>query len=359
MIVTSEFPPEPGGIGNHAYNLAKQLTLQKIEVTVCTDQRIPNSEIEKKFDGNEPFPIQRVRLRKTRSLMFVFRFFKIIKAVSAADMVIASGKFSLWAVALSSFLYKRKFIAVIHGSEVNFKKSFLKKSINFSLQRFDRVVAVSNYTKSLVKSLRLRHIEVIPNGFEIKGINKKTVGKLKGKPSLITVGSVTARKGQKNVITSLQEVLREFPKLHYHVVGNSQKKEEFLKFAKEQNVDGHITFYGSVSDVEKENLLERSDIFVMLSEQTKEGDVEGFGIALLEANYYGIPTIGSKNCGIEDAIENHKSGILIDNKNPKEFKNAIVKILDNYVDFQENSKLWASKFTWDIIIDKYIKIIKS
>ena len=39
LIVSSEFPPEPGGIGNHAYNIAKQLSMNNYTVTVVCDQR--------------------------------------------------------------------------------------------------------------------------------------------------------------------------------------------------------------------------------------------------------------------------------------------------------------------------------
>ena len=34
LILTTEFPPGPGGIGNHSYNLAKYLSLNEISVTV-------------------------------------------------------------------------------------------------------------------------------------------------------------------------------------------------------------------------------------------------------------------------------------------------------------------------------------
>ena len=39
LIVTSEFPPLPGGIGNHALNLANSLTNKKYKVSVLTDCR--------------------------------------------------------------------------------------------------------------------------------------------------------------------------------------------------------------------------------------------------------------------------------------------------------------------------------
>ena len=64
LIVTSEFPPKPGGIGNHAYNLASQLTTNKFKVRVIADQRIENIDEELDFDKTQPFNVVRIRLKK-------------------------------------------------------------------------------------------------------------------------------------------------------------------------------------------------------------------------------------------------------------------------------------------------------
>jgi len=97
----------------------------------------------------------------------------------------------------------------------------------------------------------------------------------------------------------------------------------------------------------------------MLSENLKNGDVEGFGIALLEANALGIPSIGASKCGIEDAIDNYSSGIVVDNNNPKAIKNAVQTILNSYPDYSNNAISWSHNFTWDKIINQYIKILNS
>lgn len=359
LLVTSEFPPLPGGIGNHAYNLAKHIGANNFEVKVISDQRSYNNEIEKKFDKDQKFSVVRIRKKKLRSFMYFDRVLKIMKEVSNNSIIIASGKFSLWVVALASFFYKRKYVAILHGTEVNFKNSLLNKSISISLKRFQKIITVSSYTKSLIDYLQLKNIEVIPNGFEKFNNNTFNQVKIKESPSLITVGSVTNRKGQLNVINALPSLIKKYPEIHYHIVGTPVQKEEFLERAKKINVDAYITFHGVITDEEKITLLKSSAIFVMLSNNTKAGDVEGFGIALLEANSLGVPTIGAKNCGIEDAILNNKSGILIDNKSHLEFANAIQKIIDNYEFFSNEALTWSSKFTWDIIIKKYINTLNS
>src|SRR5690606_17564112 len=166
LIVSSEFPPQPGGIGNHAYYLALYLSKNAFEVTVIADQRDVDATEEMRFDGSLPFVVKRIPIRSVRFLMYLQRIFITMQAFRQTDHVIATGKFSLWNVAFCSLFFKRNTMAVIHGTEVNFKSAVLRKSIDLSLKRFDHIVAVSSYTKQLVKHLK-KDVQVIPNGIDL------------------------------------------------------------------------------------------------------------------------------------------------------------------------------------------------
>lgn len=359
LLVTSEFPPQPGGIGTHAYHLAKHLEAESYEVNVIADQRSVSGEEEHTFDSRLSFKVHRVTLRRFRWLMYLKRIYLLFKMISSVDVVIASGKFSLWIVAFVSLFYKRQYIAVLHGSEVNFTNGLLRLSIHASLKRFSKLIAVSSYTKALVADIQ-KPVIVIPNGIDTTMLDSVLVHPiaLKGTPKLITVGNVTERKGQLNVIRQLPELLNVYPNLHYHCVGLPTTQAAFLKIAEDLNVANHITFHGRISESELYSYLQSSDIFVMLSRETQSGDVEGFGIALIEANYFGVPCIGAKGCGIEDAISDYKSGRLILPTDTEGFKIAINDILSHYDTYSTIAKTWSLQHAWSHIVTYYIKAIE-
>lgn len=357
LIVTSEFPPLPGGIGNHALNLATYLTKNSYEVNVLTDQRIQGNT-EKEFDSLKPFSVMRIPLRKIRLLMYLERLWLMFKLIKETDVVIASGKFSLWMVGLASVFYNRKSIAVIHGTEVNIKNSFLKTITNISLKKIKNVITVSNYTKGFVKGLDLKKLVTIPNGYTIENTNIKK-RRFNTFPNLVTVGRVSFRKGQINVIKALPQIKKEYPNVCYHMIGIDHEKSKLIKLAKELGVDENIIFYGKQKYTDLYAVVKSSDVFLMLSQNDSKGDIEGFGIAILEANYFGVPAIGSINCGIEDAIKNDYSGILVNPKSTSDICNGLNKILNNKTDFDKNALDWSLNFTWDKIILEYIKIIEN
>lgn len=360
LFLCSEFPPQPGGIGNHAHYLALALQKEGKQVQVLTDTRSMEGKPEIEFDASLPFAVYRIQRNKVILVSYINRFLKAVNLVKNTDVVIASGKFSLWMVFFLQLFYKKKYIAVIHGSEVLLPQKLQRKFTNLCLTKFDNVIAVSNYTKSLVEDIAIKNISVIPNGFKISRENETNA--IKKKPEklhLITVGNVSQRKGQHNVIKALPLLLKKFPALQYHIVGIPTERKKIENLAKILKITKHIIFHGKVSEKKKISLLKGSSIFIMLSENTQQGDVEGFGIAILEANALGLPGIGSLDCGIEDAIHNEKSGVLVNAHAPKEVLDAVEKINVNYTSFSKNAVAWSKHFSWDKIIKKYIKVIEN
>ncbi|MDG1804973.1 glycosyltransferase family 4 protein [Flavicella sp.] len=361
-FVTTEFPPEPGGIGNHAYNLANQLVSKGYKIDLICDYRKVNRIYEDEFDAQLNFEVTRIKVTKPRFLMYFIRLWKINHSIMNSDIVIASGKFSLWIVALISMIQNKKCYAVIHGSEVNLRSKILKIITNISLKRYSKIIAVSNFTKSLISDLNLPYVTVIPNGFELFEENNLTNdenNKSKDSLNFITVGSITDRKGQLNFIEAIPKLLSSYPNLHYHMIGNPMEKGKILERIIDLGIDKNITIHGVVSDSQKQNILKMSDVFVMLSNNTATGDVEGFGIAILEANSLGIPAIGSEKCGIEDAIDNKHTGILVNPKNVNEIHDAVIEVIANFSFYKKNSKTWSENFSWELIGERYIKIIEA
>ncbi|MEM5564573.1 glycosyltransferase family 4 protein [Psychroserpens sp. AS72] len=359
VIVTSEFPPQPGGIGNHAFNLALHLYEQDFEVQVIADQRSETGKEEDKFDQTLPFSITRIKRLSFRYKMYLKRVLMTRNSINQASFIIATGKFSLWNVGLLSIFRNVPTMAVIHGTEVNFKSFFLRKSIDSALKRFDKIVAVSNYTKDLVSHLN-RNVNVIPNGINLSDweLTETSGFELQGKPALTTVGRVSSRKGQLNVIRQLPELIKKFPELHYHCIGIPTEAEAFSKEAKQLKVESYITFHGSVNAQTLKNMLSKTDVFVMLSSEDKSGDVEGFGIAILEANVFGVPAIGSRDCGIEDAIKPNESGELVAYDDSEQLSMALERILSHKATYQKGALNWAKQHDWANIIKEYMKLIE-
>jgi phosphatidylinositol alpha-1,6-mannosyltransferase len=363
IIISSEFPPLPGGIGNHAYCLAFELFKNAKEVKVITDVRADKEEDELVFDLDLPFEVKRISKFKIRIFTYLIRiYYALIEAFSSNRRTfILSGKFSIWIGGLMKFIRpNHKYIAVVHGSEINAGGKFAKKYTAWCLSKFTKVIAVSKFTKNLIlENKTIEDIVVINNGFSSLNENEFLLNRRKNTDELniITVGNVTFRKGQNNVISALPAIKKVFPNVQYHIVGIPTEKATFKTLANELGVKENITFHGAITDIELKEIMIQADVFFMLSNVLENGDVEGFGIAVLEANAFGIPAIGSKNSGIADAIKNKYSGQLVDPKNEIEIVDSLIDIMNDFEEYSNNAIKWSKQFSWEIVIKKYLEII--
>lgn len=363
ILITSEFPPLPGGIGNHAYHLANQLTQNNYEVAVCTDQRSSVFADDLRFDSEQSFTIRRIKRHSFSILTYLQRIwigFQLV-FINKPETIIASGKFSLWLSAFLKLIFpKKQFLAVLHGSELFAGSKISQKLTHWSLKQFDDLIAVSHFTKELALSVDgSLSVKIINNGFSIPGkpIDSNAVN-IKGYPKLVTVGNVTYRKGQQNLIKALPKIREKFPNVHYHIIGLPTEQIVFEKLAQSLDVSDAVTFHGALSNDDLYAVVASCEISVMLSERLNNGDVEGFGIAVLEANALGLPSIGSSNSGIADAIKKHYSGQLVLPNDIDSITMALENIMDDYDVYSANAKVWAEGFEWQIVIKNYLNVIE-
>lgn len=360
VVISSEFPPGPGGIGHHAFSLVQSLTRGGWEVTVLSTSDYADAAVVKTFDKKLPFTV--IRYPETPVIKYILRLLQIASVIRKGkfERVFLTGKFSLWAgLFIRIFFSDVETLAILHGSEINLPNRFLRWLTHTSIRVANSIVAVSEFTRSLLPPVirDRRVIELIPNGIDYPTLSVMETSlsvSLCGYPRLITVGHVSPRKGQHRVIKALPALVKKYPKVHYHIIGRPINREQLEQLAISLGVLGHISFHGVVAEHrDLAAYYRKADVFMLLSENQPNGDVEGFGIVALEANVFGVPVIGAKYCGVEDAVKIAKSGFLVDGDDPEEVLIAVDACIASKEELTVGSVAWAKEHDWDLIVEQY------
>ncbi len=359
LIVSTEFPPMPGGIGNHTFHLANELYDNHRRVIVLTEERYNTHKEWRQFCDSVNFTIVGISRNKLIFYTYLKRiFYFFYLSIKLQPVTFFSGKFSIWLAAFNPS--KKRSFAIVHGSEINCGGIF-KFIFHRGLQKVNNIISVSNFTnKILIENYVLNNEKcvVINNGFNFDNKEFQGYKKIKSTLKFITIGGMHRRKGQHNFICALPQLISEFGEILYTIAGLPKEIDRLKELAIHLNVINNVRFIISPSNHELVQLLNDSDIFIMLSENLENGDFEGFGIAILEAMSLGLPAIGSKNSGIEDAISNHYSGVLVNHSNIEEIKNAVNDIQLNYQKYSINAIEWSKKFRWKNVIEHYEYLLK-
>lgn len=365
LIIVWEFPPGPGGIGQHAYCVAHSLYKKGFDVHVITSADYGTKDEIHAFDhAHSELEIQRPA--GSRLVTYVKRISYSIRAVTSLRQaeIIFSGKGALWLLPWLKLLAssRNRFSAFVHGSEIHLPGK-LSRTYTLTCLRFtDRIFYVSEFTKNLLPE-KLRNKPngaVLVNGLiadELPAEPPETWAEISlvGSPRLLTVGQLTRRKGQHRVIKALPHLQKRWPTIHFHMVGLDTDRERLMELASSLGVSERITVHGRVgSRTALFKAYASAEVFVMLSENQPDGDVEGFGIAILEANYVGLPAIGARGCGIEEAIQEGVNGYLVNGDDVEDIERALEKCLTEREGMQNRMQQWVEQHQWDSLIEKFL-----
>ncbi len=233
------------------------------------------------------------------------------------------------------------------------------------LKKAKGVICVSNFTKNeILKRQSLANIFVINNGVHFDKFYNSGKGQAdKGEEKIIlTVGTLKKRKGFDIAIRAAGKIKKDIPNFKYYIVGDQSDKKYFgdlQKIVDESGLSENVIFLSNISDEELIGLYARARVFILTPVILNDNNFEGFGLVYLEANAGGIPVIGTKGCGAEDAIKDGYNGILVEQNNVDQTAEALNRILSDAhfaKQLGDNGVAWAKEFDWRNIYFKYQNI---
>jgi phosphatidylinositol alpha-1,6-mannosyltransferase len=341
LLITGDYPPRAGGQARFLRDLWGGLPSSRATVLA---PRVAGESDEPDVSGPE---IVRVGIplgsgtpaRVWRTALLTFHALRLgrRRRVSAvhAGQIMASGTAALACHRLLGCPYT----LVAHGADLlEFARHPLAGRLAAAILRnADRVVANSRFTAAEVVRLgadaarvRVLHPVVDAERFSAESVAAAIRARygLAGQTVLLTVARLIRRKGHDTVLEALAEVRREFRDVHYLVVGDGPTRGELERKAERLGIADGVTFAGFVPEEELPGCYAAADLFVMVSrELASTGDVEGFGIVYLEASAAGRPVVAGRSGGVEDAVEDGVSGILVDPEDPGALVEALTRLL--------------------------------
>ena len=124
---------------------------------------------------------------------------------------------------------------------------------------------------------------------------------------LLTVGRLVDRKGHIKVL----QAMKDLPNVTYTVVGDGPLRNEIQRRSEDLGLTDRVTVLQHVSDGKLPELYATHDIFVMPTTKSSS-DREGFGIVYIEASLFGLPTIATRQPGVDEAVIDRETGFLIE-----------------------------------------------
>jgi len=222
------------------------------------------------------------------------------------------------------------------------------------LYRRSRIICVSHYTEKRVQAVLPRaNTTVIANGVDAARYQQMpaTLPEKHG-PTILSVGQAKMRKGFHLLGAAMVDVRKEIPGAKAVIIGDTSADPTFVgSISRRLEALGHadaVQWLGKVPDETLLGWFHTADVFALPALNIGH-NFEGFGLVYLEASAAGLPVIGTRECGAEDAIRDGETGLLIPQDNPFALAEALIRLLkdsDLRARMGDAGKRTAAEYTW-------------
>lgn len=329
VLVTTDFPPDLGGIQAVLYNTARAFT--RFDLTVVAPAH-PDAAF---FDADQPFEINRVKpllartrtVRMVRSARMAVETMKLLRRRSPS-VVLCGHPFTSGVGLLAKKTMGVPYVVWTHAKELLAWQQLLR----WTLPSADAVLVISSHTRGLVASLGVPTAKMvrIPYAPDCPHDAQPQPRKGAGKTILTVARLDELYKGHDVMMRALPLIAGKFPDVQWVIVGDGKLRAHYERTAAARSLSGRVRFVGAATRLERDSWFQRCDVFVMLSrDRALDGGAEGFGIVFLEANAFGRPVVAGRAGGSTDAVVDGTTGVLVDPENELEVADAICALLGN------------------------------
>jgi glycosyltransferase involved in cell wall biosynthesis len=144
---------------------------------------------------------------------------------------------------------------------------------------------------------------------------------------VLFVGRLVEKKGCEYLIRAFAQVEQSVPDASLIIAGDGVLRGELSQLARQLGVRAH--FRGALSSNEVAHELHLARAFCLPSVTAANGDAEGFGIVLLEAQASGVPVVTSAMGGASEGINAGVTGFAFRERDVDTLAARLVQLLTN------------------------------
>lgn len=325
LIAAHDCYPDPGsgGTGRYVYETARRLVRRGHRTSVITRRRgeVPARET---LDGIDLYRYDftiaersapEILAQLPRASTTVARFV----GVGKPDIVSYQGP-------VTSALVNRAVddsiprVATLHSpwpTEYRIKtrgpegSAGVRRQLNIAVRRYvegniladaDHVITLSRYMRDRLHGVynRIPDTAVIPGGVDAARFapDGNTVHGFEGDPTFLTVRRLSQRMGHESLLEAFAVVVERHPEARLYIAGDGPLRAHLERVAREHRVETATSFLGYVPDEDLPAVYRSADAFVLPTQE-----LEGFGLATLEALASGLPVVATPIGGTVELLQ--------------------------------------------------------
>jgi len=211
-------------------------------------------------------------------------------------------------------VFTGKIITAFHGYDITKYTDTYGKDVYKNLfEKGDLFLPISERWKNKLISLGCCENKIIIHRM---GVDTDRYCNLRRNPTspditrIITIARFVEKKGIRFGIEAVGRIVTEHPGIEYSIIGDGPLKDEVESVILKMNLKEKVKLLGWKNQEEILECLIGSDILLLPSVTSKDGDQEGIPVVLMEAMALGTIVVSTYHSGIPELVQDGVSGFL-------------------------------------------------
>lgn len=246
-----------------------------------------------------------------------------------------------------------KLVSQEHSHHNNNQK-YINRVIK-SLKNIDYFMPVSKKLTKFYKNKVKENTKVMYSPLCVDFIPEKESKKIEN--NIISIGRLSKEKGYLDLIDVFKLINDENKTCKLHIIGDGSERVKIESKINELNLNDYVVLYGYKDKDFIREKLNAMSLYLMTSYE------ESFGLVLLEASSYGIPSIAFSTAeGATEIINNNVDGYIISDRNKEEMAKKTLDLLENkkkLATFGHEARVKCEEYSYELVKEKWLGIIEN
>ena len=176
------------------------------------------------------------------------------------------------------------------------------------------LVVVADYMRQTLLRLGVddAKIQYIPYGVPLNDFECQRSDLESKYTTFLMVGRLTPKKHPAATIRAFGLCAEQCSNVKLRIIGSGELEGECKKIAVELGLQDKIIFHGALPSQDVRTAMCESDVFVQHSITSKQGDKEGWPVAIAEAAASGLPIVSTLHASIPEQVIDGETGFLVE-----------------------------------------------
>ena len=233
-------------------------------------------------------------------------------------------------------LWRAPMVVSFHGYDFSTRPR--KEGRDMYRKLFETVDAVtvnSDYTRQQVEKLGcpVAKLHKLPVGLDLDEFPFRERTRPAGESiRILTLARLTEIKGHEYALRAVAKLRERHPAVRHDIVGDGPLRKKLEQLIGQLGLQESVTLHGARAGAELKRIMAEAHIFVLASVNV-EGDGEGQGLVLQEAQAVGLPVVATIHGALPEGVLPGRSGFLV----PERDVDALAERLNYLV---EHPEMW-------------------